>query len=150
MKLSCLLVTQDAVSALHRKNANGSLRAFAAIQYHCDGKSFDAVGDRIGRRRQVSERYEKRFVAKATRSEKRLYQIFPEDVIALCSQKSSGFQSLEDTLDLLRQKLVDLFEDLLLAAGSSENHDQEVYLDIIPFIEAQDFPVDITEFFKAI
>lgn len=135
-KLNLLLITRKASEpvAIHRANANAGLMIFTAIQYYCEGKSQRAIGDMIGKRHAVADRYIDRFTSwSAKHCSGLINKISPESVIELCEPLTSSQKTLADVLDEFRKELTDLFCDLAYAAVDLENRDAEVYTDLARF-----------------
>lgn len=152
-KLTFLLIARKASEpvGIHRANANAGLMIFSAIQYYCEGKSQRAIGDMIGKRHAVADRYIDRFTSwSAGHCSGLVKKISPVSVIELCASLTSSQKPLLDVLDELRRELADLFYDLIDAAEDLNNRDTEVYTEVTRFQKTPGRTLNVSDLLKAI
>lgn len=152
-KISFLLIAKRASgeSGIHRENAVAGPRILAAVKFHCEGETLEAIGKILCKNnRQVISRYVERFISwSAENCEELLNITSPDDLLDICRKESSRTRSVAEILDSLRMALSDLLQDLLEAAVSPEFQGREVYEDPSRFLNTNEIPAGVIELLRA-
>lgn len=147
-KLNFLLIAHKASSpeGIHRANACAAHHIASAIGFHCHGETLETIGERMGKKKQVIDRYHKRFTGWSAANCVSLVRTYsPEAIIELCKREITQDRPLSDILDEFRQQLTDLFHELLFAA---EQKNTEVYLNTSHFTKSTPHQIDIYALLK--